>query len=480
MRNKDKPKYVLGGVVTISLIFSVVVLGGVGGIGQSSPFLNSATLSFNEQFRDINCQAFNEILLDGRLVVSGEDGFQPLVDSTTLNLQSGSTDVEVITIQLTMECKGNFIKESSSTTVSGDFKMLLCGGSSPTRCIVSDDRAFEQINGVASSTTQFATVPIETQVVPKDNENFTVWKGNISAGFLESVFPEGTHITLVSKMYPNFAFKFNHPSGIIEAKQDSFATNDVVYAQFNNLDNVAPPPPDSDGDGITDGQDSCTGQAEDFNDFEDTDGCPDAFKLLDNDNDGVTNINDLCPEVAGLTDNLGCPEEIETPDPTDDNTGSPTVEFCQTFGQTSCTPTDSDNDGVTNSEDVCPNTSSGAIVDSSGCVLITDDLVVVPTVTDTDGDSILDVFDECPNQVGSLAFNGCPEPVSTGIDNPFANIPDLVNPTTQNPPTTNQPQPTTTGGSIISGFDNSTLMILAIVGVIAVIGIGVVKSKGKL
>ncbi len=533
MRKKDKPKYYLLGAVVVSLVFGVVFLGGTG--SGNSLYLNTVPLSFNEQFRDINCQAFNEILIDGRLVDSGEDGFQPLVDSTTLNLQDGSRDVNIITIQLTMECKGDFIKDSSSTIVSGDFKMLLCGGSSPTRCIVSDDRSFEQLDGIASSTTQYATVPIEPQVVPKDNENFTVWKGNISASFLESLFPEGKSVVLVSKMFPNFTFQFNHPSGIIVAKQDSFAVNDVVYAQYNGLSNVAPPPVDSDGDGIPDGQDSCTGQPEDFNGFEDEDGCPDAFKLLDDDNDGVTNINDLCPSVFGLASNLGCPEDGIPPDSQAECESKVTIipetethyektivyfwhndqchensiactaqvinacgvdgityntnncdigfKFPEMAHQGVCGDTvDADGDGVIDSGDFCPNTPANTQVDGNGCELITNIIVVTPTASDTDGDGIADTIDDCPNERGSFAYNGCPAPVTTtpvitDPDNPFANVPDLVNPTTQTPPL--HEEPTTTETQIISGFDNSSLLVVGVaVGLIAIVGV-IVKGKVK-
>ncbi|HSQ41323.1 MAG TPA: right-handed parallel beta-helix repeat-containing protein, partial [Fibrobacteraceae bacterium] len=48
---------------------------------------------------------------------------------------------------------------------------------------------------------------------------------------------------------------------------------------------------DSDGDGIPDVDDACPDAAEDFDNFEDDDGCPD----LDNDNDGVSDAEDQCP-----------------------------------------------------------------------------------------------------------------------------------------------------------------------------------------
>lgn len=70
----------------------------------------------------------------------------------------------------------------------------------------------------------------------------------------------------------------------------------------------APEIKDSDGDGIPDHLDLCPYVAEDFDGFDDEDGCPE----FDNDFDGITDINDLCPNVPedfdGFQDEDGCPE----------------------------------------------------------------------------------------------------------------------------------------------------------------------------
>ena len=49
--------------------------------------------------------------------------------------------------------------------------------------------------------------------------------------------------------------------------------------------------------------DQCPNQAEDFDGFQDDDGCPD----FDNDSDGVPDSVDNCPNVPGLVANKGCP-----------------------------------------------------------------------------------------------------------------------------------------------------------------------------
>jgi outer membrane protein OmpA-like peptidoglycan-associated protein len=81
-----------------------------------------------------------------------------------------------------------------------------------------------------------------------------------------------------------------------------------------------PPPQDTDGDGILDNVDKCPNDPEDFDGFEDEDGCPD----FDNDQDGVPDVEDKCPMVPGPAENQGCPI------------------------------VDRDGDGIPDDEDVCP------------------------------------------------------------------------------------------------------------------------------
>ncbi len=68
------------------------------------------------------------------------------------------------------------------------------------------------------------------------------------------------------------------------------------------------PEPDNDLDGVADALDPCPVDAEDMDGFQDADGCPE----LDNDADGVMDDADLCPERAetlnGFEDDDGCPD----------------------------------------------------------------------------------------------------------------------------------------------------------------------------
>ncbi len=64
--------------------------------------------------------------------------------------------------------------------------------------------------------------------------------------------------------------------------------------------------PDSDGDGVLDENDECPEDAEDNDQFQDEDGCPDP----DNDGDNIPDVDDLCPldaeDIDGFQDQDGC------------------------------------------------------------------------------------------------------------------------------------------------------------------------------
>ncbi len=96
---------------------------------------------------------------------------------------------------------------------------------------------------------------------------------------------------------------------------------------------------DADGDGIPDEVDLCPNLAEDFDGFQDHDGCPEA----DNDNDGIPDAVDKCPnepeDFDGFQDTDGCPDP------------------------------DNDGDGIPDWKDACPNVAGPANPDpaKNGC-----------------------------------------------------------------------------------------------------------------
>jgi OmpA-OmpF porin, OOP family len=167
---------------------------------------------------------------------------------------------------------------------------------------------------------------------------------------------------------------------------------------------------DRDGDGYKDDVDECPDDPEDFDRFQDEDGCPEP----DNDRDGILDVDDECPLVPedhdGDADDDGCPEGSEgdrdgdgildnvdkCPDDPEDRDG-----FQDEDG---CPDPDNDNDGILDVDDLCPNNPEDKdnFEDEDGC-----------PDPDNDKDRILDVDDSCPNDPetynGFEDEDGCPD-----------------------------------------------------------------------
>jgi len=149
---------------------------------------------------------------------------------------------------------------------------------------------------------------------------------------------------------------------------------------------------DRDGDGIRDAVDACPTQAEDLDNFEDSDGCPEP----DNDKDGVLDKDDHCMNVAGLAALQGCPdrdgdgitdEADKCPEQAEDLDG-----FADSDG---CPDLDNDEDGIVDTADTCPLKAGPAA--NQGC-----------PDTDRDGDTVVDRLDNCPDEKGLVENAGCP------------------------------------------------------------------------
>ncbi len=175
---------------------------------------------------------------------------------------------------------------------------------------------------------------------------------------------------------------------------------------------------DRDRDGYRDDEDACPDDPEDFDDFEDGDGCPE----LDNDNDGILDVDDRCPNVPedkdGNEDHDGCPEgekrtdrdgdgiyddEDKCPDDPEDRDG-----FEDEDG---CPDPDNDKDGIPDKNDQCPDNPEDfdQFEDEDGC-----------PEPDNDLDNILDKVDQCPNEPevynGHEDEDGCPDKGKVIID----------------------------------------------------------------
>ena len=156
---------------------------------------------------------------------------------------------------------------------------------------------------------------------------------------------------------------------------DDIAGGNSTDLYFTGLVGVSVSPfvrSDSDNDGILDKYDACPDSPEDYDGFEDEDGCPD----YDNDNDGIPDVQDQCPNEAedfdGYMDNDGCPDvdndgdgildiNDECPNQPEDKDGY--------LDQDGCPDLDNDNDGIPDEEDACPNQPEtfNGFEDSDGC-----------------------------------------------------------------------------------------------------------------
>ena len=141
--------------------------------------------------------------------------------------------------------------------------------------------------------------------------------------------------------------------------------------------------PDTDHDGIVDVDDACPTKAEDPDQHEDQDGCPED----DNDGDGLFDRIDACPDAAedvdGIEDDDGCPDP------------------------------DTDGDSLDDVVDRCPE--SAGPVDNGGC-----------PDTDRDGDGVVDRLDNCPEVAGSATRQGCKEKQLVAISGGKLELLDIV------------------------------------------------------
>lgn len=170
---------------------------------------------------------------------------------------------------------------------------------------------------------------------------------------------------------------------------------------------------DADDDGIPNKYDECKKEAEDKDNFQDTDGCPDP----DNDKDGVCDPGvaqrgqgakfagvcrgaDKCVEVP--EDRDGFEDEDGCPDPDNDRDGIPDAkDKCPSDAEDrdgfedndGCPDADNDKDGLMDAGEKCPMAAEDkdGIQDDDGC-----------PETDGDNDGIKDEADKCPMEPETL------------------------------------------------------------------------------
>ena len=131
-------------------------------------------------------------------------------------------------------------------------------------------------------------------------------------------------------------------------------------------------PSDEDKDGILDEFDACPQDPEDFDGFQDEDGCPD----YDNDQDGIPDLQDACPNSAedfdGFADSDGCPDPDNDLDGVldiNDNCPDQAEDIDGYLDDDGCPDYDNDQDGIPDSTDGCPNQPEtfNGFEDEDGC-----------------------------------------------------------------------------------------------------------------
>jgi outer membrane protein OmpA-like peptidoglycan-associated protein len=167
-------------------------------------------------------------------------------------------------------------------------------------------------------------------------------------------------IGLIGLNYKQFTLAYSYDFTTSGIRNYSSGSHEILLAyQFNKKSKtpeiIMEQPKDSDGDGVSDNEDLCP-NVKGLREYK---GCPDS------DGDGVFDDLDECKTVKGPKENKGCPWP------------------------------DSDNDGLSDNKDDCP-TISGPI-ENRGC-----------PYGDTDGDGVNDNVDPCPKTAGPIENKGCP------------------------------------------------------------------------
>jgi len=190
--------------------------------------------------------------------------------------------------------------------------------------------------------------------------------------------------------------------GVARGLTDGYGSPDVrVFLGYNY---TTQRDDDLDGDGIRDSLDDCPVDPEDFDQFEDTNGCPDR----DNDKDGILDVNDKCPnqpeDFDAFEDDDGCPDVDNDKDGILDDNDRSADRDCRNAPEDKdgfedadgCPDTDNDKDEVLDINDgpvgpegfgACMNIAEDkdGYEDEDGC-----------PDPDNDGDGILDAEDRCP------------------------------------------------------------------------------------
>ncbi len=133
------------------------------------------------------------------------------------------------------------------------------------------------------------------------------------------------------------------------------------------------------------------------------------FGEKDSDNDGIPDSKDACPNTVPGTsiDEFGCPKDTDKDGVPDTDDKCPGTAPNVKVDKSGC-PYDADEDGIPDYLDVCSGTPKGVVVDDLGCP------------SDQDQDGVPDYLDICPDTEEKVPVdrNGCP------VDSDQDGVPD--------------------------------------------------------
>jgi OmpA-OmpF porin, OOP family len=234
---------------------------------------------------------------------------------------------------------GSFLKYPNSKTVSAQPLLLLEGAATLNLKLLSDKYILNPFLTAGIGASKF---------------------GGYYAAFMP--FGIGAQVKVVDEVYimlnsqyrvpvtENASYHFYHSLGVVAPLFKKKEPAPVVIPIP-----VVEPPKDRDGDGILDVDDKCP----DVAGLASLQGCP------DRDGDGITDAEDKCPDVPGFARYQGCPIP------------------------------DTDKDGLNDEVDKCPTVPG--VARYQGC-----------PIPDTDGDGVNDEEDKCINEKGPASNYGCP------------------------------------------------------------------------
>jgi hypothetical protein len=226
---------------------------------------------------------------------------------------------------------------------------------------------FAEVNGSSTFGSQVDENPLEGRLAGRLRQGDLTFMLGGGAGLISGV---GVPQFRINAAFAYAPMRGDRDGDRVEDRADTCPDQAEDRDQWEDEDGC--PEPDNDEDGMADAQDRCPDEAEDRDEVQDDDGCPDR----DNDGDGVQDGYDSCPaepeDMDGDRDDDGCPEQDRDRDGVNDDVDRCPEEAEDTDGfgdEDGCPEVDFDQDGVNDDQDQCPDVAEDrdGFEDEDGC-----------------------------------------------------------------------------------------------------------------